>query len=299
MTKFSHKDVLNEHKGAVYALCEGNQPHLFYSGGSDRYVIQWNLESMKAEKVVSKAPTTIVSLCYIAEYNLLLVGQIEGGVHVIDLTNNKELRYLKIHRGYIFDILFISSKNEVVFSSGDGSISIWSVPDFKLLYQTQIGEGKNRKMDYSPLRNEIAISSADGYVKTISTEDWSEKHEILGLESGVNSVLYYQDNLLIGTKNAHLHEVDLITQQKKEGIPAHNWAVYDLAYNASLGLIASASRDKTVKIWNKELKVLKRFEGFKDKGHTHSVNALLWSNYSNFLISAGDDKILRVWSIEM
>ena len=294
--EFEQKGILSEHKAAIYALCSGEEEHILFSGGSDQYVIRWNLKTMEAEKVISKAPTTIVSLCFIKAQALLLIGQIEGGVHVIDLNNNKELKYLKIHKGYIFDIQFIEDKNEVVFSSGDGSISVWSVPDFQLLFQKQIGKGKNRKMAYSADRMELAVASADGLVQVLNTNDWTEKFKVEELESGANSVLYDHDKLWVGTKHAHLHEFDLLTQQKKEGIPAHNWAIYDLAKSEELNLIATASRDKTVKIWNLETnKVLKRFEGFKDKGHTHSVNALLWTSYNNWLLSAGDDKIIRVW----
>ncbi|MFT6165514.1 MAG: WD40 repeat protein [Vicingaceae bacterium] len=297
--EFNQRGILSEHKAAVYALCAGDEDHIFYSGGSDRFVIRWNLKLMEAEKVVSKSPTTIVSLCYLKSENLLLIGQVEGGVHVIDLVENKEVKYLKVHKGYIFDIQFIKEKNELVFSSGDGSISIWSVTDFKFLFQMQIGKGKNRKVAYSPERKELAIASADGFVQVLNTEDWSEKFIINGLESGANSLCYLPDKLIIGTKNAHLHQFDLKTSEKANGIAAHNWAIYDLGYNENLDILVSASRDKTVKIWNPNtLEVLKRFEGFKDRGHTHSVNAALWSRFNDFLITAGDDKVIRIWECQ-
>jgi len=292
-------ESLKEHKAAVYALCEAEDPSVIYSGGSDQYVIRWNLKTMKAEKVVSKSPTTIVSLCYLKTLNYLLIGQVEGGVHVIDLSSNKEVKYLKIHKGYIFDIQFIEDKNEVVCSSGDGTISIWTVPSFELLFQTKIGEGKNRKLAHSQARKELAVASADGFVNVRNTTDWSSKYSIIGLESGANSLCYLDDRLIIGTKNAHLHEYDLKTQRKAEGIAAHNWAVYDIVYNEQLNLFATASRDKTVKVWSPEnMELRKRFEGFKDKGHTHSVNAALWSTFNNYLITAGDDKAIKVWEID-
>ena len=196
--EFKQRGVLSEHKAAVYALCEGEEDYHVYSGGSDRYVIRWNLKTMEAEKVVSKSPTTIVSLCFLKEQNVLLIGQMEGGVHVIDLAENKELKYLKVHKGYIFDIQFVEEKNEVVFSSGDGTISVWSVPKFELLFQTKIGEGKNRKLAYSVARKELAVASADGFVAVFNTDDWSEKFQVTDLESGANSVLFTKEKLLIG-----------------------------------------------------------------------------------------------------
>jgi WD40 repeat protein len=109
--EFEQKGTLSEHKAAIYAICEGEENHIFYSGGSDQFVIRWNLKTMEAEKVISKAPTTVISLSFLKVQNLLLIGQIEGGVHVIDLAENKELKYLKIHKGYIFDIQSIDVSN--------------------------------------------------------------------------------------------------------------------------------------------------------------------------------------------
>ena len=107
MMRYKNITTLKEHKAAIYSLCKGEENHIFFSGGSDQYVIQWNLKSLEAEKVVAKSPTTIISLFYEKEHNLLFIGQVEGGVHVIDLTEGKEIKYLQIHKGYIFNIQYI------------------------------------------------------------------------------------------------------------------------------------------------------------------------------------------------
>ena len=95
---------------------------------------------------------------------------------------------------------------------------------------------------------------------------------------------------------AHLSEIDLLTFQLVKRIPAHNWPIYDIAQGENVELFATASRDKTVKVWNSNsLKVLKRFEGFKDLAHTHSVNKLLWTAFKNYLLSTGDDGKIKIW----
>ncbi|MEQ8625847.1 MAG: WD40 repeat domain-containing protein [Vicingaceae bacterium] len=297
---YRHYNTLEGHKAPIYALCKGAEPHLFYSAGADQQVVLWNLKSMQAVKVVSKAPTTVISLLYINSLNYLLIGQVEGGVHVIDLNKGKEIKYLKLHAHYIFDLLFIPEKNELVCSSGDGSISVWSVPMFELLYHKKISNKKNRKMDFSANRNELAVSSGDGKVFLFNVSDWSINNVLDGFKSSIDAVKYNskKNTLLIGEKDALLHEYTFEDNKLSDALPAHYWAIYEIDVSPTNNLFATASRDKTVKIWNAStLKVLKRFEGIKDKGHTHSVNAMFWSTYNSCLVSAGDDTTIKVWEI--
>jgi len=298
--EYKNLKSLKEHKAAIYALCQAEEEYLVFTAGSDRHVILWNLKTFTAEKVVAKAPTTIISLLYIKEFNYLLIGQIEGGVHVIDLELGKEVKYLKQHKGYVFDLKYLTTKKELVVSSGDGSISIWSLPDFRMLYQQQLCEEKIRKMDLSTDERSLALALGEGSIAILNTEDWSENNRVINFSSAVNSVRFFPEEgaILAGEKNAHLYKVDMTTSVIEQDLAAHNWAIYDIRFSPSAKFFATASRDKTVKIWDRStMKVLKRFEGIKDQAHTHSVNVLLWSNFNNYLLSAGDDASLKVWQI--
>ena len=256
---------------------------------------------MKAEKLVATAPASIIALKFISSLNYLLIGQTEGGVHVIDLKEGKEISYLKDHVGYIFALEYIKDKEELIIASGDGTISIWSLKSFKQLYKKRVGEKKIRDLAFSKKRNEMAVASGDGTVHFFNCVDWSTKFTISPLTSSVNTVVYDEshEHIIIGEKDAHLKVYDLNSKGIVHDIAAHYWAIYDLKFSPSQQLFATASRDKTVKIWDAaNFKVLKRIEGLKDLGHTHSVNTLLWTSFHNYLISAGDDGKVKVWIVE-
>jgi WD40 repeat protein len=83
-----------------------------------------------------------------------------------------------------------------------------------------------------------------------------------------------------------------------KSIPAHNWAIYDIVFNPDTTLFATASRDKTIKIWDaKTYQLLHRITKENNEAHTHSVNKLLWSTYNNYLVSVGDDRVVMVREI--
>ena len=61
---------------------------------------------------------------------------------------------------------------------------------------------------------------------------------------------------------------------------------------------ATASRDKTMKIWDaNNFKLLKVIDTVRNGGHINSVNTLRWSKYNNWLISGSDDRSIIIWEI--
>ena len=117
----------------------------------------------------------------------------------------------------------------------------------------------------------------------------------------MNAVCFSPDKkyLLTGSRDAHLKILDAFTMKVLESIPAHNYAIYDIAYHESGDYFATASRDKTVKIWDaNSFEVLQRLENTEKEGHRHSINKLLWLSEIDILLSAGDDRSIVAWELQ-
>jgi WD40 repeat protein len=58
--------------------------------------------------------------------------------------------------------------------------------------------------------------------------------------------------------------------------------------------------DKSIKLWNATNLQLKAVaDPTKNNGHHKSVNTLCYTPYENLLASAGDDRVIKVWRIEL
>lgn len=290
--------------GSVYTLEHAAKANSIYSGSSDRMVVQWNLDSLEAEKVVATLPTRAYALKYLDELNWLIIGNLAGGLHVIDLNEKKEIRLMQLHTKTIFDLKYDAESKRLYSMSADGSFAVWSIPEFELLHHQTLTHLKVRSLAFRPDMKEAAIGCGDGSIRIISTETYEELIKLEGHEKdhSVNALAYSPTgkHLLSGSRDARLNYWNL-----KDGydlfmrIPAHNYAIYSIVFHPTKPLFATCSMDKAIRIWEDGHMQPKTTVDITTGGHTNSVNKLLWSVHNDYLISTGDDRTIRVWDIQV
>jgi WD repeat-containing protein 61 len=293
------------HSGAIYSLEPGAEPHLFYSGSGDHLIAEWNLETHDDAVVISNLPGIVYSLKYYADKKLLFAGQSLGGIHVIDLSLKKESRFLAFHQQPVFDLL-ISEKYQLLISAGgDGNIHFISLNDFSLIKTISFGHQKVRCLILNPDEESVIAGCQDGSISKIDFKSLIIIHQWQAHKPGfsVNAALFISEGnlLLTGSRDACINIFDAKNNFSfMESIPAHNYAIYNLVMSPDKKYIASASRDKTVKIWDPDsMEVLLRIDQAGFSGHVNSVNRLLWSSFNSHLLSAGDDRSVLEWSMKI
>lgn len=288
------------HRNSIYILEKGSEPHLFFSGSGDGLVVEWNLIEDDDPIAIAKNPNQVFSLHHIPEKNLLFIGEMQGGIHVIDLASKKEIHYLLYHQKAIFDLQ--ANDNLLFAASGDGSVSIWSLDNFKLVKQILLSEQNIRSIDFHPNKKEMAVACSDNLIYIIDLKKNQVRQKLSANKNSIFSVKYSPDGkiLLSGSRDAHLNiwEVEK-NYELRQTFPAHLFTINHIVYSPDGKLFATASRDKTIKIWDSEnFKLLKVIDKEKLEGHKNSVNKLLWTNYHNYLISCSDDRAIMVWEIK-
>jgi WD40 repeat protein len=292
---------LAAHSAALYALAPGRTAMTLFSVGADKVVAEWNLETGETNPFAIRTERTVYSLLNL-DRKYLVIGTIVGGVHVIDLETRQEVRHLKFHDKGIFHMLHLSSTNRVLAACADGSISIWNADDWSLERHLTISGEKIRRLALNSGESLIAIAAGDGKVRLLETNKFKLVMELDAHADGANSVAFMPNgDLFTGGKDAHLCRWNAIEGFKlAEKIPAHNFAIYDIVIPADGSFIATASRDKTVKIWNPEdMSSPTRLDRAKAGGHLNSVNAAIWLEDEKLLATCGDDRSVILWEVTM
>jgi WD40 repeat protein len=76
-------------------------------------------------------------------------------------------------------------------------------------------------------------------------------------------------------------------------------ALNHLSFSPDGQWLASASMDKTLKIWNAQtLKLLKVVDYRRHAAHTSSVNRALWLHDSEGIITCSDDRQVLGWHLQ-
>jgi WD40 repeat protein len=298
----AHIATLKGHSGCVYAMDKGFSENTVFTGGSDRFIALWNLETLQAEKFSAALPAPIYTICHIPEKNILLAGTTTGSIHILDLDKKEEIKILQHHRAPVFDIQYSLKTNCFYTAGGDGNFAVCSLDTLSLLKMKKLSYDKARSIAFNSETSEIAVGLGDSNVLIFDLLTLEYKkdfiaHELTEKIVGANIVRYSPDGkfLLTGGRDAHLKIWKVGDYELVKSIPAHNWAIYDIVFNPDATLFATASRDKTIKIWDaKTYQILKRITKENFEAHTHSVNKLIWSTYHNYLVSVGDDKMVMI-----
>lgn len=291
------RHVLKGHGGPVYALSDRAGDDSVYSGASDGIVAKWNIESGKPEAFSVRTGKPVFSILF--HGNLLLAGQGEGGIHVVDFAAGKEVRFLKYHRLGVFAMACIDRENLILSAGGDGFLCIYDANDFRLLNSIAVSPMKLRCIASAPDEGHVVVGGSDGFLRLFDTAYFNEIQSFKAHEGGVYSARFISESTLVtGGRDAHLRfwKLDGNRLIAAEALPAHNFAIYDIALHPDSRRLATASRDKTAKIWQLgDMKSPIRLARNRGEGHTHSVNAVHFSNNGELLVTAGDDRTLMVW----
>jgi WD40 repeat protein len=295
--------VYSGHSGSIYSMALIPGENTFLTAGGDGVIALWNLNNDIEGKQYADVGKIVYSIAYDLESNMLLAGQYEGGIHVIDLKKGKEERLLQYHQSPVYKISVNHEHNLIISLDGNGELVISSLNGFEIKKNIKISQGKLRSIAFNNSNDIVAIGSAEGAIHLYNISDWNKITTIQAHEPGfsVNALKYSPDGkfLISGSRDAHLNIFDVLNNfEKVRSIPAHNYAIYSIDYSHDGRFIATASRDKTVKIWDSgNFDMIKKIEKEQMNGHVISVNTLLW-HPNGYLITAGDDRSAISWEVK-
>ncbi len=202
---------------------------------------------------------------------------------------------LRGHNGHVLSAVFSPNGRYIVSASTDFTIRIWDVENGAEIKVLRGHTDYVQWAEYSPDGQRIVSASNDGTVKIWDVKSGMAVDSIVGLSKwSVWCAGYSPDGKHVAfTSDNTICIWDLETGGLKK-LVGHNSSIRRVSYRYDGKLLASASLDGTVIVWDTEkgipLKTL--------KGHEKRVNSAEFSPDGALIASASDDKTVKVWDVE-
>lgn len=285
---------LPAHKDCIYTCLKLND-HSFLTAGGDGQLLKWDLNDTSSAKLLARTDASIYFLEHINQ-NIIAIGTNAGDLYFYNHLEKQITSKFNIGYG-IFTGVGVDDK--LILGSADGVLTTISTTENVIENSIKVSEGHIRNITILEKGQFVAATSANEIL--ILDKRIEVVHRISNAHNdSVFSLLRINEQVFLsGGKDAILKLWSASSYQPILEIPAHLFAINHLLKLGISGRIISASRDKSIKIWDPETLLLEKVidRSKIELASSHSVNKLLFLN-SGLLVSVGDDRIVRIYEIK-
>ena len=309
---------LSGHQAAILGVDISPDSKFIASASVDKTIKLWRRDG--TEIVTLKGHQAIVrSVKFSPDGELIASGSDDGTVKIWQ-RDGTLLKTFKGHSAGIWKVAFSPDGKTIASASMDKTVKLWN-QDGKLFQTLRSHTAGVSVVAFSPDGQIIATASGDKTVKL-----WNKEGKLLQTlwahTSVVSSVAFSPDGQMIATasgdktvklwrvnrhlpnrlsRRARMPVLEGLWEMSKGTIPVvrplplgtlegHSAVVSSVAFSPDGQMIASASRDQTIKLWNVEGTELTTF-----RGHSAAIWDIAWSPDGSFIASAGAENMVRLW----
>ncbi len=232
---------------------------------------------------------------------LLATGDAEGGLRIWEVATGQLLWNFEGHVGWVWLIVFSADGQTLASCSSDKTIRLWDVNTGECR-KVLVGHTSSIwSIAFSPDSQTIA-SGGDEPIVRLWDVDTGECRQILSGHTGqILAVAFSPDGQIASGSSDGTIRL-WMDEEYCQTLVGHSDRVWSVAFGGN-NILASGSADSTIRLWEVNSgQCLKILSGHGDSlpqgdSFTNRVRSVAFSPDAQMLVSASDDRTVRVWEI--
>lgn len=310
--------ILEGHTSEVCACAWSPSGSLLASGSGDSTARIWTISDASSRSLNASSNVVVLkhvkgktnekskdvtTLDWNGEGTLLATGSYDGQARIWNMNGDLKST-LSRHKGPIFSLKWNKKGDYLLTGSCDKTAIVWDVKVEEPKQQFEFHSGPTLDVDWRN-NNSFATSSTDNMIYVCKVGENRPVKTFAGHQGEVNCVKWDPTGSLLAscsddnTAKIWSMKQDVYVHDLKE----HSKEIYTIRWSPTGAgtnnpnqqlVLASASFDSTVKIWDVELgKLLHSLNG-----HREAVYSVAFSPSGEYLASGSLDKCVHVWSLK-
>uniref|UniRef100_A0A7C8ZQL1 Uncharacterized protein n=1 Tax=Opuntia streptacantha TaxID=393608 RepID=A0A7C8ZQL1_OPUST len=310
--------ILEGHTSEVCACAWSPSGSLLASGSGDSTARIWTISDANSRSLNASANVVVLkhvkgktnekskdvtTLDWNGEGTLLATGSYDGQARIWNINGDLKST-LSRHKGPIFSLKWNKKGDYLLTGSCDKTAIVWDVKSEEPKQQFEFHSGPTLDVDWRN-NNSFATSSTDNMIYVCKVGENRPVKTFAGHQGEVNCVKWNPTGSLLAscsddnTAKIWSMKQDVYVHDLKE----HSKEIYTIRWSPTGAetnnpnqqlVLASASFDSTVKIWDVELgKILHNLNG-----HREAVYSVAFSPSGEYLASGSLDKCVHIWSLK-
>jgi WD40 repeat protein len=280
------------HEGRVYSLAFSSDGDRLLSGAADGRVVSWKHFEPAADARLHHAHRIADFADLPGASSVVTVGN--DGIHLWGLGRDAAAVTLSEEERPRSCVACSGDGRLAAVGDKEGHVQIWDIPGRTIRATWRVGDVKVDRLAFSPDGSTLAcVDSPGGTVVRLFDVRANRISSTLPAPVAEGVAFSPDGSLVAASSENDVHVWQVESGELVGTLRGHGSTVCEIAFSPDGQLIATASNDRLVKLWDWQA----RTERFSLAGHRDRVYTVAFSADGRTLASGGRDGELKLWHV--